>query len=216
MKKKEFEGIIALVILGGIIAFIGALIEMVKGFLNFLIQNPSVPIIVGLIFICCLFFYFKQKNELLLLEEQKRKKATLEAQEKRKEFLKKLNQVTISDKREDYIFKKEDYKRGNKREREYRKMFLLKLLSLYGNKCAKCGDTKNGFDLDHFIFSKNEGGNFALMHKDGHLVNNAIPLCQKCNRSKGDRSYKDFFTENEILSCFTKNREMTLKLNEEA
>jgi 5-methylcytosine-specific restriction endonuclease McrA len=129
------------------------------------------------------------------------------------DYLWKLNQVVVSDERADYIIKKEDYKRGNKIENEYRKKYSLQLLNLFNNKCAKCGSIDNGFDLDHFVLSKNEGGNFILLHKDGHRVNNAIPLCQTCNRVKGDRSYKDFFNEEEILPIFEKNKEMTFILN---
>lgn len=142
---------------------------------------------------------------------RRKEKAKLE----HKKYLEKLKIVSISDQREDYIIKKEDYKRGNKIENNYRKKHLLRLLNLYNNKCAKCGSTNNGFDLDHFIMSKNEGGNFTLIHKDGYLVNNAIPLCQTCNRSKGDKSHKDFFNKDEILFLFEKNKEMTLIINNE-
>lgn len=132
----------------------------------------------------------------------------------KEEYHKKLSEVFVSTNREDYIIEKEDYKKGNKRENKYKKKYVLTLLSLYQNQCARCGRSDNGFDLDHFFLSKNEGGSFALRHKDGYLVNNAIPLCQSCNRSKGDRSYRTFFNDEEILTLFTKNREMTLLLNQ--
>ena len=131
-----------------------------------------------------------------------------------REYHRKFSEVYVSTDREDYIVKKEDYKRGNSRENEYRRKYLLPLLNLYDTKCAKCGKMDNGFDLDHFFLSKNEGGNFSLLHKDGHLVNNAIPLCQSCNRAKGDRPFNNFFDREQILFLFTKNREMTLLLNQ--
>lgn len=136
-----------------------------------------------------------------------------DARHSKEEFQQRLNKVFVSTAREDYLINRTDYRRGNTREREYRRRYLLKLLSLYENQCARCGRSDNGFEIDHFFISKNEGGNFALIHKDGYLVNNAIPLCRSCNSSKGDRSYRTFFSNREILSLFTKNREMTLLLN---
>lgn len=155
------------------------------------------------------------KNQRIREEQEKKRiEAEQEAQRLQEEYYKKLNEVFVSTNREDYVIGKEDYKRGNKRESEYRKKHILTLLNLYQNQCAKCRKSDNGFDLDHFFISKNEGGNFALAHRDGHLVNNAIPLCQSCNRSKGDRPYDAFFNNDEILSLFTKNRQMTLILNQ--
>jgi hypothetical protein len=85
---------------------------------------------------------------------------------------------------------------------------------LYDTKCVKCQRVDNGLDLDHFFLSKSVGGNFSLQHKDGYLVNNAIPLCESCNRSKGDRPYANFFDRDQILFLFTKNREMNFLLNQ--
>lgn len=157
----------------------------------------------------------KEEADLRLKEQQevKRLQAQQEAERSYKDFIRRVSEVYVSNNREEYVIKKEDYKRGNNRENEYRKKYLLPLLSLYNNKCAKCGKMDNGFDLDHFFLSKNEGGNFSLLHKDGYLVNNAIPLCQSCNRSKGDRPYNHFFDKEEVITLFTKNKEMTLLLN---
>ncbi len=223
-RNKSLDTAIGFIIVG--LIALGFIVQVIEWLFTFLKENPVLPILVVAIIGLYFFIQIRQKRTVALRNEKRwqkeereaeeiRKKIALEAQAKRKKLLKELNKVVISDKRGDYIIKKEDYKRGNKRESEYRKQFLLPLLGLYENKCAKCGDSNNGFDLDHFVFSKNEGGNFALLHKDGHLINNAIPLCQTCNRSKGDRSYKDFFSEDELLYCFRKNKDMTLKLNKE-
>lgn len=99
-------------------------------------------------------------------------------------------------------------------DNDYRKTWFLTLLKIYDNKCANCGDSSNGCDLDHFVFAKNEGGNFIMKHRDGYFVNNAIPLCQNCNRSKGDQDYNNFFSEEKLLELFTKNAEMTKLINE--
>lgn len=127
-----------------------------------------------------------------------------------------LNTVEISDNRHDYIIDDTDYKRSNSREAEYRKKYILPLLHLYKNKCAKCGAMDNGLDIDHFVFSKSRGGNFSMLHKKGHLVNNAIPLCRHCNRSKSDKSHKSFFSEAERCTLFAKNKEMTILINKKS
>lgn len=125
-----------------------------------------------------------------------------------------IAKVRISDDRSEYIIGNNDYRRGTKRENFYRKAFLLPLLQMFGNRCAKCGTAENGVDIDHFVLSKNEGGCFALFHRDGYWVNNAIPLCQTCNRSKLDRSFRQFFAEEQLLAVFQKNAEMTKRLND--
>ena len=150
--------------------------------------------------------------------EKKRKEAQRRAEEEKRlaeeEFQRKISIVRISDDRNDYIISKEDYKRGNPVDNDYRKTWFLTLLKIYDNKCANCGDSSNGCDLDHFVFAKNEGGNFIMKHRDGYFVNNAIPLCQNCNRSKGDQDYNNFFSEEKLLELFTKNAEMTKVINE--
>ena len=150
--------------------------------------------------------------------EKKRKEAKRRAEEEKRlaeeEFQRKISIVRISDDRNDYIISKEDYKRGNPVDNDYRKTWFLTLLKIYDNKCANCGDSSNGCDLDHFVFAKNEGGNFIMKHRDGYFVNNAIPLCQNCNRSKGDQDYNNFFSEEKLLELFTKNAEMTKLINE--
>lgn len=119
-----------------------------------------------------------------------------------------------SDDRQQYIISRDDYRRGNSKENFYRKTFYLYLLETFGNSCARCGDKENGMDIDHFIFGKNEGGCFIMQHKDGYFVNNAIPLCQTCNRSKSDNNYRDFFDDEELLSILQHNLLMTKLLNE--
>ena len=120
-----------------------------------------------------------------------------------------LKKVAVSHRREDYVISNEDYRRGNYKENRYRKVMMLKLLAAFGNACAKCGAQDNGLDLDHFFMSKNEGGSFAMHHQAGHLINNAIPLCQTCNRRKSDDSYLTFFTAQELAAILVINQRMT-------
>jgi len=125
-----------------------------------------------------------------------------------------MSVVRISDNRTDYLISNDDYRRGTPRENFYRKTFKLPLLSVFGNRCAGCGSSQNGVDIDHFVFSKNEGGSFAMFHRDGMWVNNAIPLCETCNRRKRDRSYQDFFTAEQLIDILERNVQMTKRLNE--
>jgi hypothetical protein len=131
-----------------------------------------------------------------------------------KNFRNQISKVDISDSRDAYIIENDDYRRGNAKENYYRKAFQLSLLEIFGNRCAKCGSNDNGVDLDHFFLSKNEGGSFIMRHREGHLVNNAIPLCQSCNRSKSDKSYRSFYSTPQILGIFQRNAIMTKMIND--
>ncbi len=133
--------------------------------------------------------------------------------QQRKKRQKAIATLTPSADRDEYIIERDDYRRGNPKESYYRKTFCLYLLEAFGNSCAKCGNKENGMDIDHFIFSKNEGGSFMMKHREGYVVNNAIPLCQTCNRSKSDNDYKSFFSESELLAILEKNVLMTRRLN---
>ena len=114
----------------------------------------------------------------------------------------------------DYIINREDFKRVSDKEMIYRKKHKSTLLRLFDNRCAQCGDDENGIDLDHFIFPKKDGGSFAMKNRGGYWVNNAIPLCERCNRVKGAKSYRDFFSEEKRRDILEKNKEMSKRLNE--
>lgn len=126
----------------------------------------------------------------------------------------KIWDTAISDSRHDYIIEENDYRRGNKKEHAYRKYFNLSLLKIFDNSCAKCKRSDNGIEIDHFFLSKNEGGCFILRHKNGHIINNAIPLCISCNRSKSDKHYKIFFTNDELKVVLEKNLRATKAINQ--
>lgn len=144
-----------------------------------------------------------------ILREEKKK-----ADEFRRAVQNRLTEVHISDNRTDYLIHRDDYKRGSDKEREYIRLHRNFLFRTYDNRCAKCGDDSNGLDIDHFFFSKNEGGCFEMLHRDGFKVNNAIPLCESCNRSKSDRSYRNFFSSYELLRVLEFNAKMNERLNE--
>jgi 5-methylcytosine-specific restriction endonuclease McrA len=59
---------------------------------------------------------------------------------------------------------------------------------VFGKVCLKCDSTKS-LGIDHF-YCLNDG--YPL------TITNAIPLCRRCNSSKGTKSPTDFFTEIEI------------------
>lgn len=94
--------------------------------------------------------------------------------------------------RHQLVVSSSDRTRENAADRDYRKRMLLRLLGLYGNQCAICGANDAGLDLDHFFVPKSQGGNFALTRHDGIKVNNAVPMCESCNRAKGARPYDEF------------------------
>jgi len=174
----------------------------------------GIALIVGITSIVFKLLFALVSNILNNQQSRKQEKEQLELQ-KQDQLKEKISNLNFSDSRFDYIIQSNDYKRGNKIENAYRKQYFLPLLDLYKNKCAKCHNNTNGIELDHFILSKNEGGNFILRHKEGYLVNNAIPLCKPCNSSKSDNSYKEFFTSEELIGLLTYNNQMTKLLNSE-
>lgn len=133
--------------------------------------------------------------------------------DKNRERRRKINQESVSHEPSDYVIRRGDYVRNNKVDAFYRKEYFLTILKAYDNRCAKCGTDRNGVDLDHCFIPKSLGGNFCLWHKDDFWINNAVPLCRTCNRSKGNRFYKEYFTDEQLLILFKKNKEMTQMLN---
>ena len=125
-----------------------------------------------------------------------------------------LRRAEVSERRRDYVIEDADFTRHNAKEGAYRRLMQLNLLATFGNACAKCGARDDGVDLDHFFWPKSEGGCFIMRHADGYLVNNAIPLCVHCNRSKSDRSYRGFFKAEQLAIVLEKNARMTRLLNE--
>ena len=130
--------------------------------------------------------------------------------------LARIRRVDVSADRADYVIENDDYRRGLPKEHAYRRAMQLTLLATFDNRCAKCGARDDGVDLDHFFLPKNEGGCFIMRHKHGHLVNNAVPLCVGCNRSKSDRSYVKFFSRDQLAIVLEKNAVMTKQLNQRA
>jgi len=183
---------VAVMVLGALVSFVSNVDEYIGENKIFFIIAASVLFVVSVI------------AAVRWIRQTSRRKAELQAS---------IAKVRIPDNRADYIISNADYRRGTPRENFYRKAFLLSLLSLFDNRCAKCGTRENGVDIDHFVLSKNEGGSFAMFHRDGFWVNNAIPLCQTCNRSKLDRSYRLFFAEEQLLGILQRNAEMTKRLN---
>lgn len=194
-RKRESEGIFALLSVGIILGMIKISFDLAVRLLStweFQLGAGLSTVVLGTIF----YHKFKKKRD---------RANTLRDE---------IGKVEVSEDRAQYLIDKDDYRRGNAKENVYRKLFQLPLLKLYGNCCAKCGSSSNGLDLDHFFISKNEGGSFIMRHQSGHLVNNAVPLCQSCNRSKSDDSFKDFFKPEEVLRLFQLNVQMTKLLNE--
>lgn len=69
----------------------------------------------------------------------------------------------------------------------------------FDNECAYCGDTEHKLTYDHFIpFSK--GGSFTK--------ENLIPCCQKCNSSKSNIMFKDWYNKKDFYSVERANKVM--------
>lgn len=208
--SKKYSAIPFLVFWGGIISYVAMIIYApeVRDFLS--LYGYQVAFITVFVLVSYFFTLLSLSLKMIKKRQQEAEEALL-----RKEAIKQqIGSLVVSDRRNDFYFYDDSFSRNTPREREYRKEHLLTLLKLFNNGCANCGSSKNGLDLDHFIFSKSEGGDFAMHHKGGFIVNNAIPLCQSCNRSKSNMDYRRFFSEARLVKILAVNREMTKIINQ--
>lgn len=114
----------------------------------------------------------------------------------------------ISDNTDDYIIEASDLERDNDYDPNYKKTYREVLFHLYDNRCPLC--QKNQCEhLDHFFIPKCKGGNFIMVTKEGNFVNNAVPLCSKCNLKKGKNSYKKYFSPEQLEYISRRNSIMT-------
>ncbi len=102
-----------------------------------------------------------------------------------------------------YIFKLSEDNQ-DEADRQYRNIHLLRLLKVFDNCCARCGVSNKGIHLDHFMVPRSKGGSFLLETHSGFKVHNALPLCESCNTSKGDKNYRKFFSGEELIRIFSK------------
>lgn len=130
-------------------------------------------------------------------EEDSKKSKTLQEQLKRNEEV----ASTIKDKlynRDRFVILKNSYNRGNAVDNYVQSSLKNLILNCFENKCVKCGSSED-LTLDHYWLSKNEGGNFIMKEVESrNLINNTIVLCRKCNAAKSDKSYTDFFSNNQL------------------
>ena len=103
----------------------------------------------------------------------------------------KRNYSSYEEEASNIIINGQDFNRYSSADRKYLKKYKSLILGIFNNSCAVCGDTK-GIELDHHFLCKRDGGSFQLVTINGKLLNNAIPLCERCNRSKGARPYTIF------------------------
>ncbi|PSV40982.1 hypothetical protein [Photobacterium sp. GB-210] len=157
----------------------------------------------------------KNHQNAIRIKEEKLRKDNENKQLKDSLILEKIRTQQPSINRFDYVINDNDYKRGNKIENEYKKLYTLTVLKAFNCQCANCFDMYNGYELDHFIFSKNEGGNFVMRTNDGYLVNNAIILCIKCNRAKQDKKFTEFFKIDAIARIHNINKVISEIINQE-
>jgi len=145
--------------------------------------------------------------------------------EKYKENLKRIDELSIeiaesaieyfqiSYNKDSFIIEGQDFNRYSEKDRSYIKRFKGIILEIFENRCAICGGNR-GIESDHFFIPKVHGGSFGLKTHHGKIVNNAIPLCESCNRSKGSKSYKKL-EERIVSQIIAKNEILTKRIDSE-
>ncbi|NBX17832.1 MAG: hypothetical protein EBR09_10745 [Proteobacteria bacterium] len=92
----------------------------------------------------------------------------------------------------------------DEKDRQYRNSYFLTILRIFENRCARCKMSDKGVHFDHFMIPRNRGGTFELETHSGFRIHNALPLCESCNTSKGERNFRLFFSEDELIEIFEK------------
>jgi hypothetical protein len=192
--EYRFELLNDLIVYGVIIALFTAVLSVL------ILPYVALLILVGLI-----AGYFIWRSSVLSHYRREKNKAVRSLMEG----------YEIEDDPAQFMIRPQDRERGGTREKRYRKKYKLILLEEFGNRCCRCGARKQGLDLDHFFMPKKKGGTFAMWHKDGFWVNNAIPLCQTCNRSKGKKSHTTYFDQEKLMQIMDVNQRMTRRLNDD-
>ena len=113
--------------------------------------------------------------------------------------------VTADYQRDQFLIRRQDYKRGNLLDNHFRRPRLTEaVVSSFGGCCLHCGG-RDDLTLDHYGIPKNEGGNFVLYVRDSQTVKmNIVPLCRACNSAKGDMPFEVYFRPEEMsraLEC---------------
>lgn len=114
--------------------------------------------------------------------------------------------------RKKYKIIKGDKERQNAIDRQFRDDWFLTIVKECGNTCLNCGDDRNGVHLDHVFIPKSRGGNFAMWHRGGFWVCNAVLLCKTCNVVKRDKPFWEFFDRRTGLRAIDTCRRMTSRM----
>lgn len=108
----------------------------------------------------------------------------------------------------------QDYSRESRLDNFYRRNFSYVLSRAFDGHCCKCGEGMGQLEFDHFWLPKSSGGNFLMRSKTGVYVNNCIPLCRSCNSSKGNKDFREFFEEEELVEVFERSQSINEYINE--
>ncbi|MEE3443331.1 MAG: HNH endonuclease signature motif containing protein [Methanobrevibacter sp.] len=113
----------------------------------------------------------------------------------------------FSDDPKHYLINKDSFVRDNAQDAIYKLRWRKILYYLYDYKCPFC--QKPCTDIDHFFIPKSLGGNFKLKTKNGYVVNNAVPLCNKCNIKKSNKHFSSFVSYEQFVYIEQRNMIMS-------
>jgi 5-methylcytosine-specific restriction endonuclease McrA len=131
--------------------------------------------------------YYKQNKDRLLQAQKDFYEAN---KDKIKEYQKEYQKEYRQTERGKLVYKLKSQKRRTlKRElpNTLTKEEWLETLKHFNHSCANCGSNESPIHIDHFVpLSSGEKGT---------TVTNCIPLCSRCNCSKGAKHPLEFFSE---------------------
>lgn len=113
-----------------------------------------------------------------------------------------------------YQIQKEDFERNNDIDKYFNKKYKFRILKLFDSMCVKTGKIEE-IEMDHFLIPKSRGGNFILLHKDGYLLINAVPLTKSVNLDKKDDYGFNYFSSDEVSLILKKLEKINILLNKD-
>jgi 5-methylcytosine-specific restriction endonuclease McrA len=133
--------------------------------------------------------FYKNNKSQILIQKKKIREADLDKYIKRSKLHRDKNAEQIKNNakkwRERNAEKVRAYASLNKAKRRSAKQFVVtanEIIAIKSKPCYECGETKN-IHIDH-VFPISKGGN--------HSIGNLMPLCAKCNLSKGSKTYMEW------------------------
>lgn len=108
-----------------------------------------------------------------------------------------------------YHFDQSNFVQQSTIDRLYKAKIEKQLHELCAHQCCACQQETGALYLDYFWLPKSMGGNYAMEHRKGYWVNNAVLLCHACLDKRENRLYFNFFSLSALRRLIRINQKIT-------